>query len=259
MRATGTSTRSSAFAAPDARPSGARLLWLDLARTLALLGMIVFHGAWDLELFGVLPSGTMAQDGWTGFASAIAGSFIFLSGVSLVIAHGHGFRRKSWLKRLGVIAVAALLVSGATYVAFPERYIYFGILHCIAASSLIGAGLLRAPAWGLFALAFAVLAVSEIWGARLLASHALAWTGLALPARPSLDFLPLVPWMAAFLAGMGFAKACPVRAHDLPIRSGSAARWLTSLTWPGRHSLTVYLLHQPVLLAILWAGLALAG
>ncbi len=110
-----------------------RLLWLDFSRAVALLAMLVFHFARDLEIFGFLPPGTTAAGGWAIFARLIAGSFIFLSGVSLVVAHSAGFQPKNWARRLAIISGAALLVTIATYAIFPDRYIYFGILHCIAA------------------------------------------------------------------------------------------------------------------------------
>ncbi len=74
--------------------SGSRLLWLDVARTVALLAMIAFHLFRDLELFGVLPAGTTAEGGWATAARVIAASFILLSGVSRVIAHAQGLRPK---------------------------------------------------------------------------------------------------------------------------------------------------------------------
>ena len=234
--------------------SGHRLLWLDAARTVALLAMIAFHLFRDLELFGVLPAGTTAQGGWAIAARVIAGSFILLSGVSLVLAHERGFRLKPWAKRLAMISAAAAVVTIATYLVFPDRFIYFGILHCIAACSLIGAILLRSPAWALWALVVLVLLTQSLWGSALFGSPWLAWTGLATIVPPSLDFLPLFPWFAAFVAGMATARSLPLSRWDVPISKGARGR---EFTWPGRHSLAVYLVHQPVLLAVVWAFVAL--
>lgn len=230
-------------------PHESRLVWLDMARTLALLAMIGFHFVRDLEVFGAIPPGTTAQGSWTIIARLIAGSFLFLSGASLVIAHRTGFRADAWAKRLAMISGAAALVTVATYLAVPDRFVYFGILHCIAASSLIGSGLLFLPAWALSALVLLIFAADELWGGALFGSVWLAWTGLGVTVRPSLDFLPLIPWAGVFLAGMACAKALPVTQWDLPIRPSGLARWMT---WPGQHSLAVYLLHQPVLLGFLW-------
>ena len=235
---------------------GDRLFWLDAARTVALLAMIVFHLFRDLELFGVLPPGTTVQGGWALAARLIAGSFILLSGVSLVIAHAQGFRFRAWVKRLAIITGAAALVSAATYVAFPDRFIYFGILHCIAVATVIGTCLLRSPTWVLWAIAAAIFTAYGLMDGALFASQWLAWTGLSSVVRPSLDFLPLVPWLVWFVAGMALAKSLPLSRWDLP--TGLAGR-LQSFAWPGQHSLAVYLIHQPVLIGIIWCVISLTN
>ena len=239
----------------DASDVGERLIWLDLCRSIALLAMIVFHFTRDLELFGLLPHGTSAIGGWAIFARMIAGSFIFLSGVSLVVAHSADFNPRNWARRIALISGAALLVTVTTYVAFPGQYIYFGILHCIAACSVVGTIIIRAPASLLCAFAVFILVADSVWHTGILRSPWLAWTGLTVATRPSLDFLPIIPWFAPFLVGMAFAKVLPVTTHDLTIRSKVAAQYATLL---GRHSLAVYLIHQPVLLGIIWVALALA-
>jgi uncharacterized membrane protein len=232
-----------------------RLVWLDASRTLALLAMIVFHFTRDLELFGLLSPGTTATGGWAIFARVIAGSFIFLSGVSLVVAHAAGFWLKSWARRLAIISVAALIVTVTTYAMFPNRYIYFGILHCIAACSVVGAVMLRAQVSLLCATSVLIVSVDLFGDTGRCASPWLAWTGLTITTRPSLDFLPMIPWLSAFLVGMAFAKVLPVTIHDLSIRSKVVAQ---HATWLGRHSLAVYLIHQPILLAIIWAASTVA-
>ncbi|WP_223426987.1 heparan-alpha-glucosaminide N-acetyltransferase [Tateyamaria pelophila] len=228
-----------------------RLLWLDASRTLALLAMVVFHFSRDLEIFGILPSGFTMTGGWAVFARVIAGAFLFLSGVSLIVAHGAGLRFHAWAKRLAMLVLAALLVSVGTYVAFPESYVYFGILHVIAACSLIGVLIITAPTWALIVSACLVLVADAYLGRQVFVSPWLAWTGLGSTVRPSLDFLPLVPWLAPFLMGMAFAKLVPMRG----VFGTMQTTWLANaMTWPGRHSLAVYLCHQPVLLATIWVG-----
>jgi len=226
-----------------------RLIWLDAARTLALVGMVFFHFTRDLELFGIVPPGTTQTGGWAISARVIAGSFLFLSGISLVLAHQDRFRFGSWAKRLITISLAALAVSLATFLAFPDRFVFFGILHAIAFASLVGVVFLRAPFWLTGGVAAGILGMDYTWGGALLHSAWMAWTGLSSVVPPSLDFIPAVPWMAAFLAGMAIAQAVPVSQVDLPLRRN----WATSvLTWPGRHSLAVYLVHQPILIGLIW-------
>jgi uncharacterized membrane protein len=230
-------------------PVTRRLLFVDIARTVALCGMIVFHAVKDMELFGVIAAGTTVTGGWAVFARCIAAGFLFLSGLSLVLAHARGFRAHAWARRVAMIAGAACLVSLATYFAFPSHYIFFGILHAIAVASLLSVPFIRAPAWFPLVCAMLVLAVNEAFGRSVFDVSAMAWTGLGTQVRPSLDFIPVVPWLAPFLFGIAFAKM--VRLQEFEPRW---PQWLPSraLAWPGQHSLAVYLLHQPVLIALIW-------
>lgn len=219
-----------------------RVVWVDFARSVALLGVIVFHIAWDAEIFGLLPPGTTLSGGWAVFARLVAGSFLFLSGFSLVLAHGRRIRWPAFLSRLARIAGAALLVSLASYVAFPDRWIYFGILHAIAAGSLVALPFLALPPVAALAGAMALVAL-YLGGLHPFASPLLSFTGLSQSVRPAVDLLPLVPWLAPVLLGVGLAKWRAVAPRPVP-------PVIAALCWPGRHSLAIYLLHQPILLGL---------
>ncbi len=241
------------------RKSGERLVLVDLARTAALIGMAVFHFTFDLELFGHLPPGTSVTGGWAVFARLVAGSFLFLAGVSLVLAHGEAIRWPSVWRRLGKLVAAALLVSGATYAAFPQAFVYFGILHSIALCSLLGLALIRLPAVVLLMLAAAVVLVDRAAGFEVLNTRWLAWTGLATAHPLSVDFVPVFPWLGALLAGMGAAKMATATGFRERAARWRPGPWAQRLAWPGRHSLIIYLLHQPVLIGLVWAGTQMLG
>lgn len=240
-------------------PRPPRIPALDLARTAALAGMATFHFAYDLEMFGHLPPGTTFAGTWRGLAVTVAASFLAIAGASLWLAHGHGIRWRAFVRRLAVLAGAAALVSAGTRAMFPESFVFFGILHAIAASSVIGLAFLRLP-WGVtLAAALGVLLGAKPLKGALPDWPLLDWTGLTATPAPSVDFEPLFPWLAPFLAGLALAR--------LATRSGLAARLappapgrLTRvLAWPGRHSLAVYLIHQPVLIALVWGATWAAG
>ncbi|WP_161555727.1 heparan-alpha-glucosaminide N-acetyltransferase [Mangrovicoccus ximenensis] len=238
---------------PDRNPAGSaldkpssrsrRLAELDIARSAALAAMAVFHLAWDLTMFGFLPEGTMLSPFWTGSARAIAGSFLFLSGASLWLAHGTAIRWHPFLRRLALLALAAAAISVVTWLAMPGAWIRFGILHAIAVSSCIGLLFLRAPLPLLAAATAGILLLARLelpgFGGPLW-----LWSGLGSSPPRMLDYAPLVPWLAAFLAGLLSARVC---AKRLSPRLDPAVRAVQVLSWPGRHSLAVYLLHQPVL------------
>jgi uncharacterized membrane protein len=232
-----------------------RLIPLDLARSLAILCMVVFHFTFDLALFGFIPPDTMVQPFWYYFARMIAGSFLFLSGVSLWLAHGRGIRWPAFWTRFAKIAAAALLVTLASIWFVPGGTILFGILHAIAAASLLGLVALRLP-WPV-TLAIAAVIFAAAWGPRFPAFDPiwLVWTGLA-ETRPMMgDYVPLIPWAAPALAGVATAKALRI-----DLWRGTAPTPLTrALSLPGRHSLIIYLLHQPILVGLFTAYLWLTS
>lgn len=226
--------------------SPSRLSALDLARTLALVCMVIFHFTFDLALFGYIDPGTMSQPFWYYFARLIAGSFLFLAGVSLWLAHGQGIRWPAFWTRFAKVGAAAALVTLASLWLVPGGPIWFGILHAIAAASLVGLLVLRLP-WPVI-LSLAAVIFAAAWGPRFPAFDPiwLVWTGLA-QARPMMgDYVPLIPWAAPALAGIAVAKALKLQQW----RGTPPSRWSRVLSFPGRHSLIIYLVHQPILVGL---------
>ncbi|MFN4203886.1 MAG: heparan-alpha-glucosaminide N-acetyltransferase [Tabrizicola sp.] len=238
---------------PDLLPPG-RLTSLDLARTLAVVCMVIFHFTFDLALFGHIDGGTMGQPFWYYFARMIAGSFLFLSGVSLWIAHGRGVRWPAFWKRWARLAAAAAIVTTASIWLVPGGPIWFGILHAMAATAVLGLLALRLP-WPVTA-ALALVIFAAAWGPRFAAFDPLwlVWTGLAESHPMMGDYVPLIPWAAPALVGLATAKALRL---DL-WRGMPPSPAVRALTFPGRHSLIIYLVHQPILFGLfnLYARLA---
>lgn len=260
-----TATTASDTASPGRRAepvlSGAapRISEIDVARTLALAGMVVFHFARDLEIFGHLPSGTTLNGGWPLFARLVAGSFLFLAGVSLVLGHGDGIRWRPFLRRLAAVGAAALAITAATYAAMPEAFIFYGILHSIAVASVAGLLFLRLPAPVLVAVAAFVALLPGLFRSAVFDAPWLVWTGLAERVPRSLDFEPFFPWFAPFLAGMALARLAATAGLWDALRARPLIRTGHWATWPGRHSLVFYLAHQPVLLGLLWLHARIAS
>lgn len=230
-----------------------RLLGLDIARSAALLGMVAFHIVFDLQMLGHLPFGTTLHPFFYWHARIVAGSFLFLAGVSLWLAHGQGLRWPAFWHRWVRLVAAAALVTVATYAALPDYFVYFGILHCIAASSLIGLLVLRLPATAVAALGVCIMAASYTLPNPAFNAPLLRFIGLATEPALTVDFEPLFPWVGPFLLGLASAKWAAARGllqrlalPDTPM--------LHRLAWPGQHSLMIYLVHQPILLALIWAA-----
>jgi uncharacterized membrane protein len=235
-----------------------RIGLIDVARGGALAAMAIYHFTWDLEFFGYIEPGTTAFGGWKLFARAIASSFLFLVGVSLVLAHARGIRWQPFLRRLAMIAVAAAVISLVTWFAVPGGFIFFGILHQIALASLIGLAFLRLP-WPMTLIAAAlVIAAPHYLRSSLFDPPLLWWVGLSSADPPSNDYVPLFPWTGAVLAGIAATKLAASLGLLTALSTVRPGRWAAPFTFAGRHSLAFYLIHQPVLIGsvFLFAQLA---
>ena len=194
-----------------------RLPWIDAARGIAIVAMVVYHFSWDLRFFGFIATDVASAPGWVIFARLIAGSFLFLVGVGLVLAARGGIDRRRFLIRLAMIAAGASAVSLGTWFAIPNAFVFFGILHLIAVSSVLGLLFLRLPAlapvlrwppassWPGSTVSLPIF--DQPW---------LLWIGLGTVPPVSNDYTPIVPWFGVVLAGMATAKlllAEPARRH----------------------------------------------
>ena len=240
-------------------PTSRRLQWLDIVRGLALIAMASYHFMWDLSSFGYLEPG-YPSTGWPRlYARVIASTFLFLVGFSLVLSHGDRIRWRSFWKRWFIIVAAALLVTAASYFAIPQGLIHFGILHAIAATSLIGLIFLRMP-WPIaFVAAIGVFVAPFYLRSDMFNQPGFWWIGLSTQPRQSFDYVPLLPWFAAVLSGIGVARLPIVLSWLRQYASGEKplGRLKSALAFLGRHSLVFYLVHQPVLISILY-GVSLA-
>lgn len=227
-----------------------RLLALDMLRGLALIAMATYHFSWDLEFFGYLEPGTSTQGFLKLYARAIASSFLFLAGFSLVLAHYPKLRLKPFLRRLGIIIAAAAAISVATLWFTPDSWIFFGILHAIALSSLIGLAFIQMPPLLTLVAAGVAIAVPVFLRSPAFDAPWFWFLGLSETLPRSNDYVPLLPWIGALLTGIAVARLLVDSGKLIWIdRLPTGPVWLR---WGGRHSLTVYLLHQPILIAGLY-------
>jgi uncharacterized membrane protein len=236
---------------PSATKNKLRIEAIDLGRGAALAAMIVFHFAWDLEFFGYAPPGMTRETGWVLFARGIASSFLFLVGVSLFLAHKDGIRARSFLKRLTMVVAAALAITVATWFATPQGFIFFGILHHIALASVLGLLFLRLPAL-VTTIAAVLVILARLSAARILRSSAFWWVGLSTVNPQANDYVPLFPWFGAVLLGIGTAKLAWAAGLFHRWAEWRPGPWSRPAGFAGRHSLAVYLIHQPVLIGAIW-------
>lgn len=238
---------------------GYRIELIDALRGVALIAMTLYHFTWDLEFFGWILPGTIKETGWVIFARSIASSFLFLVGISLVLAHGSGIRWNRFWIRFTQVAGAAVAITIATYFFFESGFIFFGILHAIAVYSLIGLFFLRMHWTVPAAIGLIVLGIGLFVSLELFDPPYWWWLGLSENPPFSNDYVPLFPWLAPVVFGM--ATATLVTVDQWNRLSGiKLPRFITvPSVFIGQHSLIYYLVHQPLMIAMLWTATQIIG
>lgn len=226
-----------------------RLPFIDVLRGIALTAMIIYHASWNLDAFGFTQLGVLSSPGWIAFARAIAGSFLVLTGISLVLADAAGHGTQAKLKRIGKIALAAALVSIATYFVFPDAFVYFGILHHIALAGLLTWPLMRLHWLVILTTAIGIVFVNQTVAVEFADTRWLAWVGISQLVPPTNDYVPVFPWFAVVLAGVLAARLI-LKTPTLQNQLAAHPSWSSPFIWMGRHSLLIYLIHQPILFGL---------
>lgn len=222
---------------------------IDALRGAAALSMIAFNWLYALAYFNAA-SFDAALPVNRAWALATAASFVFLAGLSLHLSTTQG---KNSINRGAKIFFCGLIVTAVTLYYIPEAFVAFGILHLIGASiilaSLFALGL---PAVALVALGCAIVALGFLLPAIQSQTPLLLWLGVPPAGFQSVDYEPLIPWFGVFLFGITAGKIFYPKGRRAfkiikkPFLAGA-------LCLPGRHSLAIYLAHQPLLIAALCA------
>ncbi|MDD1696042.1 MAG: DUF1624 domain-containing protein [Methanoregula sp.] len=228
---------------------------LDLARGIAIFMMIIFHIVFDLFFFRILPI-SIYSGFWRYFAYATASLFLLIVGISLTISRARAASVMTktalalkFVYRGAGIFLLGLIVTFVTWLYLGEGFVVFGILHLIGISIIISPLFFplkkyTIPAGLLFIVTgwfFATLA-GPSWLIPLGIHPATFW---------SVDYEPLFPWFGMVLIGMGLGEFLypeGVRTFKLP---SLPQETIQKITLPGRHSLLIYLVHQPVIILVL--------
>ncbi|MGE8318464.1 MAG: DUF1624 domain-containing protein [Comamonas sp.] len=243
------------------KPLVSRWIHLDALRGLALVWMTVFHFCFDLSHLGFWPQDFYHDPFWTWQRVGIVTLFLLCVGISQALVQARPVPAPLLGPRWWRVAGCALLVSVASYLVFPQSYIYFGVLHCIAAVSLLLGWAQRWRGPVLLAVAAFAVALPRIYGLvsaelpaalmQALDGRAGSVLGLITQLPRTEDYVPLLPWMGVALLGLWLGRLMvrrPPAALQRP--AGWPLRLLAAL---GRHSLTYYMLHQVVLMGALMA------
>lgn len=231
--------------------SAPRYQFIDGLRGMAIVLMMAYHFTFDLNYFNVVHIDFNHDHFWLSARALIVSMFLGLVGVSLYLANGYGFNRRRFWRRIGILVGCAMVVSLASYIMFPRTMIFFGILHFIIVASLLGVLCVRFY-WGNLIIGALIVIAGLLAQDPFFNQPALQWVGLMTHKPATEDYVPMFPWFGVVLIGIFLGKY--IYSEPVP----SFARWQgnstlgRTLTLGGRHSLLIYMLHQPLFIGILY-------
>ena len=228
-----------------------RFIVVDIARGIAIALMFIYHFSFDLNYFGVVAFDFNNDLRWLGFRAVIVSLFSALVGVGLVLGPGRKLDSPRYGKRLLAIGACAALASAGSYLMFPKTFIFFGILHFIFVASVLGLAFLRFT-WLNLIFGAALIVIGATTKSAFFDQPALQWLGMMTHKPYTEDYVPLLPWFGAvligiFLAGRAEALGWFDNFGKIEFRNPIAK----TLAFGGRHSLIIYMLHQPIFMGVL--------
>lgn len=231
-----------------------------MIRGIVLISMILYHVCWDLVfLYDVNVFWYRSSFSYI-WQQSICWTFILLSGFCWSLGKNH-------LKRGLIVFLAGALITLVTLLFMPEERVIFGILTFLGVSMLLtiplekilkripsGVGIAGSFLCFLFFrrvnmgyLGLGNWKICEIPDS-LYSGYFTTFLGFPYRSFFSTDYVSLLPWYFLFLTG--FYTYCMLSKGS--ILEKLFLRGWKPFAFMGRHSLLIYLLHQPVAYGILW-------
>lgn len=228
-----------------------RIWELDALRGVCILGMLVFHLLYDVtELFGFV---SWQLPGWLELiADAGARVFLLLSGLCATLG-SRPVRRGLTVFGCGMLCTAVTWAMYRLGLAGQSVIIRFGMLHCLGLCMLLWPLVKRLPDRALAVLGFLILGTGwyvDAYSVRV-ASRWLFPLGLRYWGFFSADYYPLLPCLGWFLLGAVLGRSLYKKRQSLLPSMHWDKQPLAFFQLCGRHSLVIYLLHQPIFCGIL--------
>lgn len=249
-------TENTSVQAVKERP---RIHTIDELRGFAVFCMIFFHAFFTFGYFFNFKSGTALYEFFNPAEPYFAGLFILISGLACNLSHSN-------LERGIKLAIISLLVSLVTFLVLGSKdMISFGILHFLSAGMIIyglsNKYLKLIPSilgiiinFFLFILTYSTpsgkLGLPFLFSINLpkelYSTEFLYMFGFPSKNFISLDYFPIIPWLFLFIVGT-YSGRIAVK-HKFP--KFMFKKRIPPLAFLGRHSLIIYLAHQPVIFGL---------
>ena len=241
-----------------------RIWQLDFVKGIAIIAVIIANYSFALYYFGIIEQ-TENWFYWWLFPRMAAGTFVVVSGISLWLSYLKNQTLTKQAKRSMILLLIAAVVTLATYFAINTDYVLFGIMHFMALSGLVGYFVLKLNPkishliLGGITLMFAGLFVQMVDGQ----NYFFMWLGFVPYEYHAVDYFPLMPWFGLTMIGIAIGKTIFSRGAGVSItdklRNEKRNRAIESFCLIGRNTLAAYMLHIPVLFAVIYLIKILTG
>lgn len=205
--------------------------------------MVAVHFTYDLtELYGFFtPPKIRIYEYMLRWGGVV---FFLISGICATLSSRS-------LRRGALVFACGMGITAVTYLADRYLAVYFGVLHCLGSCMMLWSVFHKLPMVSLGAAAAGIIGLGLLFQQFRVSIPCLFWLGLITPAFSSADFFPLFPFLGFFLLGGVLGRLLYKEKRTLLPKANVQTPFLSSLQLCGRHSLSIYLLHQPVILVIL--------
>jgi uncharacterized membrane protein len=238
------------------KKGSSRFIELDLLRGFAIIFMIFLHLLWDLDYFGIVPLNTEIYQ----FQKIVPIMFFLLVGICLAITRNKYSNDISFdekrnnrhfvIRGLKIFNLGILLTIISMF-AIPDRPVFFGVLHCIGLSIIFSIPFLKLRIYNFLLSPFFIL-IGILFGYISIANPTVLHLAIGFHSADvwnyTIDYFPLFPWFGVTLFGIALGNLLyngNERRYRLPEISNY--RPVTMVSWLGKHALSIYLFHQPVI------------
>ena len=223
-----------------------RIWELDALRGLCIIGVVIVHVVFDMTYFFNLGFKIPA---WFEFIQNYGGIlFVILSGICITLGHHN-------IVRGLIVAACAVVVSIATIiVGDPGVVIFWGILHLLAFCMLTYSLYRKLPWQAILAIAVVLIGVG-IWMNRAVRVPVNYLFPIGLQPLDFYygDYWPILPYAGFFMVGVVLGKTLYKKKETLFKKVNSQFFIIRFLSFCGRHSLLIYLIHQPLAMGVFYA------
>ena len=249
------------------KSSSNRFIEIDMTRGGAIILMIFAHVLWDMDYYGIMPINSTF---YSILQKTVAPVFFILVGISLMVSkkkmessvfkNEKSFYNGIILRGLKIFGLGMILTI-VSFLVIPDKPVFFGVLHCIGLSVILSAFLLKYRKYTLL-FAFLILFIGFLISDYSVEAPTILHLVIGLHQSNiwmhTVDYFPLIPWFGIILIGivLGDILYC---GNDRRFHMPDLSKYkpVKIFQWFGRHSLIIYLIHQPIIAGVLFVFMLL--